>query len=332
MSLYYLGIDVGGTKTHALVATEEGQAVGFGEAGPGNHETVGYGGLEKALCGAFEQAMASAALSPDQIVGAGFGIAGYDWPSEERPTLNALAKLGLKCPLAAYNDTILGLVAGSVEGWGLAVVSGTGCNCWGWDRTRSHIGHVTGGGIFMGEGAGSSELMFRAIQAIAHEWTRRGPATALTTAFIHQVGARDLPDLLEGLINGRYRLGASEAPLVFQAAAAGDAVATELIRWAGSELGELANAVIRQLNFEALAFDVVLVGSMYTGSALLIDTMRQKILTLAPEARLTRLTVPPVLGAVLLGMETAGYYPSTAARQALSASTLVTRNGKNPIP
>lgn len=28
---YYLGVDVGGTKTHALVVDADGQVVGFGE-------------------------------------------------------------------------------------------------------------------------------------------------------------------------------------------------------------------------------------------------------------------------------------------------------------
>ena len=104
---------------------------------------------------------------------------------------------------------------------------------------------------------------------------------------------------------GSICLDASLAPLVFEVAAQGDAVALDAIRWAGRELGELANAVIRQLEFEALEFDVVLVGGMYQGGPLLIEPMRATIQALAPRARLVRLTAPPVVGAVLLGMEQA---------------------------
>ncbi len=326
MTQYFLGADIGGTKTHALIADENGHVVGFGEAGPGNHEVVGYDGLVHAVSSAFVQAISSASISPDQIRGAGFGIAGYDWPSERETTLKVLSSLGLKAPLAAYNDTIIGLLAGSAEGWGVAVVSGTGCNCWGWDRTRQHIGHVTGGGINMGEGAGGTELVHRAVWAVAHEWTRRGPATSMTAAFIQHVGAYDLEDLLEGLTNGRYEIGASAAPLVFQCAANGDPIANNLVHWAGVELGELANAVIRQLEFEALTFEVVLVGSMYDGSSLLTDTMQQTIHTIAPGAHLVRLTVPPVVGAVLLGMEQAGIQPTNTVREELTKSLEVIRN------
>jgi len=84
-------------------------------------------------------------------------------------------------------------------------------------------------------------------------------------------------------------------------------------------LGELANAVICQLDFAALEFDVILVGSMYDGGPLLIEAMRQTIHALAPRARLVRLTVPPVVGAVLLGMEQAGA-ASPQRREALIRS------------
>jgi len=97
-------------------------------------------------------------------------------------------------------------------------------------------------------------------------------------------------------------------------------VANELIHWAGYELGELATCVIRQLEFEALEFDVVLVGSMFDGGLLLIEPMRQTIHALAPGARLVRLTVPPVIGAVLLGMEQAGMQPGAAVRETLARS------------
>ena len=76
----------------------------------------------------------------DAIGGAGFGISGYDWPSERQPTLQAIATLGLSCPVDAVNDALIGLLAGSAQGWGIAVVSGTGCNCRGWDRERRHLG------------------------------------------------------------------------------------------------------------------------------------------------------------------------------------------------
>ncbi len=315
MTRYFLGVDVGSSKTHALAADENGQALGFGEDGAGNHETVGYDGLNAALSTAAGRALEAAGLAKEQIAGAGFGVAGYDWPSERAATLAAIGTLGLVAPVDAVNDALLGVLAQA--GWGVGVDSGTGCTCWGRDETRRRMGQVTGSGLRLGEGAGSGDLVDMALKKVAHEWTRRGPATALTPAFLRHTGARDLPDLLEGVVNGRYDLSATAAPLVFQIAALGDPVALDLIQWAGAELGELAKAVIRQLEFEKLSFDVVQIGSMFDGSPLVTEVMRETIHELAPGARLVRLTAPPVVGAVVLGMEAAGLRPDAQVRARL---------------
>jgi N-acetylglucosamine kinase-like BadF-type ATPase len=305
MTRYFLGIDTGATKSHALIAAESGQALGFAIGGPGNPETIGYEGLARVLQDIAGRALAMAGLSAADIAGAGFGIAGYDWPSQREVTLGAIQSLGLAAPVELVNDALVGLLVGATAGWGVAVVAGTSCNCWGWDQQR-RIGRMTGFGMLMGEAAGGSELVGKALQAVAAEWTRRGPATRLTPVLVEWAGASSLADLLEGLSQARYRLSAAAAPLIFRVAAEGDPVAQELIVWAGRELGGLAIGVIRQLGFEALTFDTVLAGSFYNGSSRLIEVMGETIHAVAPGAHLVRLTVPPVAGGVLLGMEQAG--------------------------
>ena len=307
MSSYYLGVDIGGTKSHALIADDDGNAIGFGNYGPGNHEEVGYDGLSLALQTVTEKALLMAGLAKPQISAAGFGVAGYDWPSERQPTLDAIATIGLQAPLEAVNDTIVGLLAGASQGWGVAVVAGTGTNCWGWDKDH-HIGRVTGVGF--GEHGGAGNLIEQALSSIAHEWTRRGPKTGLTAEFLRLTGAKDTPTLIEGLVMGEYDIGSDCAPLVYKVAAQGDPVALSIIQWAGSELGETALAVVRQLGIEKQEFEVVLVGSIYDIGDMLISPMRQVISAEAPRAQLVRLSAPPVVGGVLLAMEQVGINPS----------------------
>ena len=99
---------------------------------------------------------------------------------------------------------------------------------------------------------------------------------------------------------------AKAAPLVFQVAAQGDAAAQQVIRENGQELGEMACGIIRQIDIQELAFEVVLTGSLFKGGQEMIDAMAETIHQLAPKARLVRLDAPPVIGAVLLGMQQAG--------------------------
>jgi N-acetylglucosamine kinase-like BadF-type ATPase len=302
---YFLGADVGGTKTRLAVSDQGGRILGLGLVGAGNHELVGYGGLALVLQQALQLAMPEG-VRVEEIAGAGFGVGGLDFPSETEETLRAIAALGLRCPVEAVNDAVIGLVAGSPDGWGIAVVSGTGCNCRGRDASGSRSGRVTGRGTAMGEGAGASELIDETVKTLARMWTGRIPLTDLAWVFTEYCGAASLEELVEWLAVGRCRIGPEAAPLIFQAADQGDPAAAELVEWAGRELGELAAAVIRQLEFQRLAFDVVLSGSMFVGGARLVDPMTRTILQTAPGARLMRLATPPVVGAVLLGMEAAG--------------------------
>lgn len=304
MSRYFLGVDIGGSKSHALIADESGSAVGFGKGGPGNYEGVGWDGLRVTLQDIAGQALASAGIGVGHLAGAGFGIAGYDWPAEREPTLQAIEALGLDAPFEIVNDAVIALLAGATRGWGIAVIAGTSNNCRGRDK-QGREGRVTGCGPRFGEYGGAVEIVARAVQAVSLAWSRRGPATRLAEAFVALVDAADVVDLLEGLALERYHLSHLAAPTVFEVATEGDAVAREIVRWAGQELGSLAAGVIRQLGFEEIGFELVLAGSLYDGSPALLEAMRATVHAVAPRARLIRLAVPPVVGGVLLGMEQA---------------------------
>jgi N-acetylglucosamine kinase-like BadF-type ATPase len=307
MSRYFLGIDTGASKSNALISDESGQALGFTPGGPGQLEVIGYEGVAEVLCTLTQQVLDIAGISKDQLAGIGFGIAGYDWPSQHEALLNAIQALDLSgLPFEIVNDTVGGLLAGTTQGWGVAITAGTSCNCRGWDRNRRE-GRVTGFSSKMGEAAGASELVTKAIQKIAFEWTMRGPPTRLTQAFIELVGAENIEDLLEGLTLKRYKISATAAPIVFRVADEDDSVAQEVIRWAGHELGSLATGVIRQLGFEDSVFEVILAGSLFNSrSPLLQEAIQVTIHAVAPKARIIPLNAPPVIGGVLLGMEQAG--------------------------
>ena len=318
MRRYFLGIDLGATKSAAQIADNIGQALSFAQTGPGVLSRVGYEGMTEVLKHLKEQTLAQAQITQDDLGGAGFGIAGYDWPSQKPLFMEVIGRLGIRAPIALVNDAMIGLVAGASQGWGVAVTAGTSCNCRGWDRER-RMGRVAGFST-LGEGAGGHELVIKAIHAIASEWSLRGPSTRLSQAFVEQTGVQDVAALLEGITLGQIMVGAEVAPLIFQVAEMGDEVARDLIRWAGRELASLAIGVIRQLHFESIEFEVVLMGSLFKGGSLLIDSMRADVLEVASKAKFVRLDVPPVVGAVLLGMEQAGGEP-TAFRQALIEST-----------
>lgn len=313
MSAYFLGVDIGGSKSHALIADDSGQALGFGEAGPGSWEIVGYPALSEVLKTITSQALDMAGITVDQIAGAGMGIAGYDWPSQLSAHLQAIHPLGLSCPLEVVNDAMIGILAAAEGCWGVSVVAGTGTNCWGRTRNPPRVARMVGGAShWSGEPSGSVGLVLDAMRAVTFEWNKRGPATALSPVFMRHFGVNTLDELIEKVYLSRHHFQPKDVLMVFQVAVQGDPQALQAIARMGCGLGEMACGVINQLEIIDLAFDVVLIGSLWNGHPLLAQKFGETVNRHALHARMLRLNVPPVVGGVLLGMEAAGWDPLPA--------------------
>jgi len=309
MTKYFLGVDVGGTKTHAIIANERGEILALGKAGSGNPGGIGYDQFGAVVAQAVHHALSQTNLTIKHISGAGFGVAGYDWLSQKAKTWQALTTaLPLTIPHEVVNDAVLGLLANARHGWGISLVAGTGNNCWGRNQ-RGEYGRMTGHGSEMGEFAGGSDLVARAVYYVSYEWTGRGQPTALTQAFIKKTGAKNLDDLIEGLTEKRYLLEADSAPLVFSCAAQGDQAALDLLRWAGDELGEMVIAVARQIGVIHSAPDVVLIGGLFKGTPSLKTLVAEKVNSVIPKVTYLPMQAPPAVGAVVLAMEQAKLEP-----------------------
>src|SRR3954468_23370271 len=130
MTRYFLGKHLGATKTDALITDETGRALGFGRPGPGSRQAVTYAGMASALHEATTKALSMAELTIEQINAGGFGIGGYDWPSQRPQMLKTIREtIGISAPIEICNDAVLGLWAGTDDGWGIALVAGTSNNC-----------------------------------------------------------------------------------------------------------------------------------------------------------------------------------------------------------
>jgi len=303
---YFLGLDVGSSKTHALIVDETGRCVGFGKSGGGNHQSVGYDRLETVLKESFEDAKQMSGVDKAEIAGAGFGVAGYDFPSDRESHLQAIAKLGLTCPIEIVNDGMNGLLAGATRGIGVNVTAGSGTNCRG-RGCDGREGRIVGNGVEFGEYGGAIEITARALQFVNYAWIKRIPPTALTKVFLDAIGAKNEIDLMEGLSSERYHLFASMAVEVINVAQAGDSAAREVIHWSGIELGWLAIAVARQIEMENEEVEIIQSGSIFEAGELITKPMSDLVLEHCPKAKLIRLDGPPVVGAVILGMEQANF-------------------------
>jgi len=299
---YLLGVDTGSSKTHAIISDLSGEVLGFGEAGCGNYEIVGESGFADVLQSTSEEALVSSGIEKREISAMGFGICGYDWPSEKSIMVKAINSLDIDCPYRYVNDVTLGLIAGSSSGWGIAVDAGTGNNVRGLDKS-GNIGRITGNGMRFGEFGGASELVWRGMIAATYAWSSRGSKTRITQLLMNYAEVNSEDALIEGLAMGNIHLSPTLAENIIQLATEGDAEAKKAVDFNARELAVNVNAVVRQLNFQAINFEIVMIGSVFNSGEIYIKPFMDTILEFAPKANFVRLTAPPVVGSILIGAE-----------------------------
>jgi len=299
-----IGVDAGNSKTFALLVEESGQVLGFGRAGPGNHQGVGLEQAVRAIEKACNEALSQGGLSRPVEVGI-FGLAGADLPEDFVLLTRAIGELGLVQRYRVENDTMVALRAGTSQPWGVVVVCGAGFNAAG-VAPDGRTFRLPGLGWISGDWGGGWQLAREAVRHVARAWDGRGEPTLLTELVLSALEVKSVEEMISALYyrNLEERKLLDLVPCIFEAAYRGDRVAQQILIRLGKEVGIAASAVIKKLNLEESDVEVVLAGGVFQGKGpLLLDTVAQVVHQVAPRARIVRPRFPPVVGAVLLALE-----------------------------
>ncbi len=298
-----LGIDGGGSHTVALLAEKaeggRGRILGRGTAGPSNMQAVGEERALQALDEAVAQAFAHAKRTRGTVAAAALGLAGVDHPEAADVVRAWCAKVLLAEAVSIANDATLLFEAGTPDGWGLAVIAGTGSIAF----ARSPDGKLDrsgGWGYLLGDEGSAYALALAGTRAVARSADGSIPATQLTKQILAFMGLKEPLEMIQAVYRGdwdRARL-ATVAPLVLAAAAAGDAVAVAVVEHEARELAKTAAAAAGKLALPLQRLPLAL-----TGGAILNDSgYRERFLAalradgLEPEP--VTLVEEPALGAL----------------------------------
>lgn len=261
-----LGIDGGGSQTVALLA-DATRVIGHGTAGASNIQSVGIDKALAALDEAVAAAFADAGRDRVRVRAAALGLAGVD-RTEGLDIMHPWAdRVGLAERVRVANDATLLLAAGTPDGWGLAVVAGTGSIAFG-RSPDGRIDRAGGWGHVLGDEGSAYMLVFEALRAVARSADGCLPPTVLTQRVLERFGIAAPPDLIPAVYRGdwdRTRL-ATLAPLVVAAAEEGDAVAREVVNRAAAELATTAEAAVRKLGLPRTGLPLALTGGAILGN------------------------------------------------------------------
>lgn len=269
-----LGIDGGGSSTVALLATAT-EVIGRGEAGPSNMQAVGVTRAFKAIEDAISAAFAEAGRAPATVRAAVLGLAGADRPQEQTLVRHWAERFGLAKSVEVVNDAQVLLAAGTPEGWGIALVAGTGSIAFG--RTpQGKTGRAGGWGYLLGDEGSAYALVMSALQEVAHAADGRGPPTVLTQRLLSALGGEKPMDLIPAVYRGGWDRTAlaSLAPLVLEAASQGDGVAGRIAAHGAHQLALTIAAAAMRLELPPDRLPLAVTG----GTILSSEHYRQNVL------------------------------------------------------
>jgi len=302
---YYLGVDGGGSKTYTLIVDEQGVIVGKGRSGNGNHQ-ISYDDARRNIRESVEMALSHAGLEREAIEFAYFGLAGADLAADYDILRPMIAKLGF--PRFDINgDTMIAFRAGTSRPYGVVLICGSGTNSAG-VNAQGQFYQCGGFSYLLGDFGGGDTLAGEAFRSVIRAWDGRERTTMLTELVLKDMGYDNVETMFEDYLDDSKYPPLRLTKLLFQAAEHGDAVAIDILRNQGIELGKSAQAVIQRLGMENECFDVVLAGSVVTrGEGNFVQSyIVEAVECIASSANVVKLQVEPVVGAVWLAVEASG--------------------------
>ncbi len=301
---YFLGIDGGGTKTHAIITDAFCRVIGEGVSGASNPLRAG---LDEALshieC-AVQEAAQNAGISLDQITGCCAAIAGVNHPIHYHTMKDALDHaLGLD-DLQLVTDARAAL-EGALDGrQGVVIIAGTGSIAMG-VNAEGRQARSGGWGPTVGDEGSGYDIARRALRAIASSFDGRERPTVLSERICRRLSIAspsDLPGVIYNSDSETVEI-ASLAEIVAEAARDGDQVAADIFKEAGRELAVLAVSVIERLGMREEEFRIACVGSVFKSGEVVLSSFRDAVRAVAPGAVIGPPIFPPAIGAVKLAQE-----------------------------
>lgn len=302
---YLIAIDGGGTKTQAWLATEAGQVIGEGQAGPASLVITPPEEAMAHVQTAIEQALSS--LPSEATVKVVYmGLAGVDIPIEVENAYQIFTPLfsQKKIPdFTVVNDVEIALASGTNTTNAMALISGTGSNCFGKNEAGDKARASGLDYVLADQGSGYS-LGWHALRAAVKSYDGRSPKSVLENLVCQHFGVEQIPDLKLKVYHPPLTKTqtAELAQLAEMALNQGDIVAQDLFDEVVQELAEMVMAVATRLHITQVPVECVTVGGMFK-IPYISQQLQEVLQSQLPLISLVKPAKPPVTGALRLAQE-----------------------------
>ncbi len=306
-----LAVDGGNSKTDVALVELDGAVIAHARGPLSSPHHIGLDGCLDVL----ERLVDTVGLDGRRAVLAQVMLAGVDFPDEEERVHVAVDARGWATTTRVANDTFAVLRAGTERGWGVAITCGASINCVGVAPDGRHV-RFPALGPTTGDWGGGYDVGQEGLSAAARSEDGRGPTTQLQQLVPEHFGLSSPLELARRIHVGtipQSRL-VELAPVVL-GAVADDAVAAGIRDRLVDEIVALARATVERLTLTGEDVEIVVGGGLMRGAEPdLLERIEAGLSAVGPGLGLRRTSLPPIVGAALLGLDAVGASPAAQAR------------------
>ena len=286
-----LGVEGGGTKT-SWVLVERGDndllVLDQGKLPPANFRLA-----------TADQLRTMFRELPGEVSRVGIFLAGCGTEEDRQSLTRLCAEIWPQAKIVVGSDRDSGLAAALGNGDGIVVNAGSGSSVTG--RRDKRIENAGGWGHILGDAGGGYFLSLQALRLILREYDLHRGEVQFTTKILQALSLSNLDELVRWAQTADKMEVAMLAPVVFEAAAGGDARVMEIIEEGARVLCEYTEAVAKRLH--ALAPKVVLIGGLFQRDSIYNHAFRRRLKKTLPDIRVTNSERAPEFGAAWLAAE-----------------------------
>lgn len=306
MTFIVIGIDGGGSKTHAIVADEQGRTIAE-MVGPGSAVRPGQAEHSATVISTvIRDALASCEMTHVVPRALCVGVAGAGRETERQELWQALSTRELATELALHSDFSIALDDAFGDGPGVLMISGTGSVAFGRGPTGT-TSRCGGWGPVCGDEGSGAWIGRRALSVVTASADGREPDTALVGAILTAAQVNETADLIGWAAGAPPSQLATLAPVVLSVAESGDLRANAIVSLAVEELVLHVRSLARQLfGDERAALPLALSGGMMSRGSTLRKRFEHRVKSAVPGAQLRSEEVVPARGAVRAALRIVG--------------------------
>ena len=286
-----LGVEGGGTKTGWVLVERDDKELRIldqGKLPPSNFRLA----TPDRLRAIFREL-------PKEINRAGVFLAGCGTEEDRQLLSRICAEVWPQAKIITGSDRDSGVAAALGHADGIVVNAGSGSSITG--RRDKRVENAGGWGHILGDAGGGYFLSIQALRLILREYDLHRGEVQFTANILRALSLNNLDELVRWAQTAEKMEIAMLTPVVFEAAASGDARVNEILEEGARVLCEYTEAVASRLHL--LAPKVVFLGGLFYRDSIYAHAFRRRLKKNLPDARVATAERTPELGAAWLAAE-----------------------------